>query len=190
MKLIVGLGNIDKKYKWTRHNFGFIIIDKLIQNFKLYKKIIIFNSILWKMRINDEIIFFIKPKTYINLSGENILKIQHYYNINIYDIIIIYDDINISFGKIKLKLFESTKNTHNGIKNIINHLKTNNFKIIRLGIGLNNNINIKDWVLGKFNKEEIIMIHQKIAKIVYQIIYKYLILNYSFTKLMNLYNKK
>ena len=158
MKLIVGLGNPGKKYEKTRHNCGFMAIDYYAQK----------NNLSFKngnsgdyseFTINNEKVILLKPQTYMNLSGECVLKFVKYYNINIDDIFVIYDDIDFELGTFKIKKGGSSGG-HNGINNIINNLKTENIKRIRIGIS-KNEIPLEDYVLKKFSNSEM----EKINKI-------------------------
>ena len=158
MKLIVGLGNPGKKYEKTRHNCGFMAIDYYAQknnlSFKNGK-----SGDYSEFTINNEKVILLKPQTYMNLSGECVLKFVKYYNINIDDIFVIYDDIDFELGTFKIKKGGSSGG-HNGINNIINNLKTENIKRIRIGIS-KNEIPLEDYVLKKFSNSEM----EKINKI-------------------------
>ncbi len=158
MKLVVGLGNPTKEYENTRHNIGFMFLDYLFDNnsFKINKK---FNALEFEKIINGERIIFIKPLSYMNLSGEVVIKYINYYKIAVNDVLIIQDDLDMSVGKYKL-LFNHGDGGHNGIKNIILNLNSKEFLRLKIGISKNNNINMKDYVLGKFNKEEIAIINE------------------------------
>ena len=158
MKLVVGLGNPTKEYENTRHNIGFMFLDYLFDNnsFKINKK---FNALEFEKIINGERIIFIKPLSYMNLSGEVVIKYINYYKIAVNDVLIIQDDLDMSVGKYKL-LFNHGDGGHNGIKNIILNLNSKEFLRLKIGISKNNDINTKDYVLGKFNKEEIAIINE------------------------------
>ena len=151
MKLIVGLGNPGKKYNNTRHNSGFMAIDNYIRKNNLIEKSK-FNGIYSEIMINNEKIILLKPQTYMNLSGSCVIQFVNYYNINIEDIYVIYDDVDYEIGKFKIKR-NGSSGGHNGIKSIINNLKTENIKRIKIGIS-KNTIPLEDYVLKKFSKEE------------------------------------
>lgn len=152
MKLIVGLGNPGKKYAKTRHNIGFMFVDKVVDELKgkftldKEKKCEIYTH----NDLNDKIIF-IKPQTYMNLSGEAILKVVKYYQIPLEDILVIHDDLDLPTGKIRIRT-NGSGGGHNGIKSIILHLKSPEFCRIRIGIDKNDNV--IDYVLGDFSKED------------------------------------
>lgn len=190
MKLIVGLGNPGKEYEKTRHNAGFITIDKIIDQLNIYdtyKKY--FKAEYWTYRYQNEKIIFLKPQAYMNLSGEAVQRIMNFYKIHVDDIVIIYDDKDIEFGKIKLKLTGSSAG-HNGIKDIISKLKTEKFNRIKFGIGTSSNvrIDIKDWVLSNFTRTELATV-DAITNKISDCINRY-IKGENFEKIASLYNIK
>ncbi|MDO5568690.1 MAG: aminoacyl-tRNA hydrolase [bacterium] len=148
MKLIVGLGNVGKKYNNTRHNVGFELLDYLGFKEDVKKE----DYSLWRVKSNDVDLIVLKPLKFMNLSGEVVKKVANYYNIKISDILIIQDDKDMELGKIKI-VTNSTSGGHNGITNIIHHLKTNDIKRIKIGIG-NGEIDTTSYVLGHFTKME------------------------------------
>ena len=152
MKLIVGLGNPGLEYKNTRHNVGFYYIDLFANKYNATFKEK-YNGLYSKIKINNEDIILLKPLTYMNLSGESVIKFVNYYKINIEDILVIHDDLDIECGKYKLKR-NGSSGGHNGIKSIINNLQSEEFKRLKIGISKNNLIDTKDYVLGNLNKEE------------------------------------
>ena len=180
MKLIVGLGNPGKEYEKTRHNVGFMAIDHYLGNESFKSKN---NGLYCEKIINNEKIIFLKPLTYMNDSGLAVRYFSDYFNLDISDILIIYDDMDFDVGKYKLKSSGSSAG-HNGIKSIIRHLGTENFKRIRIGIS-KNNINTIDYVLGRFSKEDLFILNN-VFNIVDNIIEDFNI--YDFDKLMNKYN--
>lgn len=151
MRLIVGLGNPGREYENTRHNIGFMFLDYITHeaNFSLNKK---FNALEYETNINGEKILFIKPLTFMNLSGESVIKYVNFYKIKYQDILVIQDDLDMEIGRYKL-LFNHGDGGHNGIKNIIKNINSREFLRLKIGIS-KDDINIKDYVLGKFNKDE------------------------------------
>ena len=153
-KLIVGLGNPGEEYKNHRHNVGFILIDKIAENFNISfdnnKKKSLYS------RAKDKNIEYIllKPQTFMNLSGESVIYISKFFNIKPEDIIVIYDDMDIPFGTFKIKKGGSSGG-HNGIKSLISHLKSDDFTRIRVGIGRPpSGKKVNDYGLSSFSKKE------------------------------------
>ena len=154
MKLIVGLGNPGKQYELTRHNVGFICLDFAKDKYNLtFKMDPSFNAMVATTLIGGEKCIFVKPQTYMNLSGDAIGKIMKYYKVDINDLLVIYDDMDIPLGSLRLRE-KGSAGGHNGIKSIISCVGTQEFKRIRVGISGHNNIEAKDYVLGRFGKEE------------------------------------
>lgn len=155
MKLIVGLGNVGEKYDMTRHNVGFIVLDEYAHvkkvDFKLDKKL---EANIAVTRINGEKVVLAKPTTYVNLSGNAVSKIMTYYKIELEDVLVIYDDIDLEVGRLRIRETNG-HGGHNGIRDIINHLNTKDFKRIRVGIGLDKSMPLDHYVLGRFSKQDI-----------------------------------
>lgn len=161
MKLIVGLGNPGREYENTRHNVGFMIIDNYAKNnnITIYKQK--FDGLFVKTNIKGIDIILLKPLKYMNLSGEVVKKFVDFYKINIEDILIISDDLDMQLGKIKLKS-KGSSGGHNGLKNVENHLNTQEYKRLKIGISNNKKIDTKDYVLSKFNIEDLKIIQTTI----------------------------
>ena len=152
MKLIVGLGNPGKKYEHTRHNMGFDVVDLFAELAQIDVDKESFKGLVGRGKVYDEDVFILKPQTYMNLSGESVREIVNYFKINIDDIIVVYDDMALEPGKIRLRPGGSSGG-HKGIQNIIENLSTQNIKRIRVGIGEPTYDTI-DYVLSKPTKEE------------------------------------
>ena len=163
MKIIVGLGNPGKKYESTRHNVGFLALDKIaikskvesykVGEFKLEKK---FEAEIAKVKIKNEEVLLVKPQTFMNNSGIAVRKIIDFYKVDPEkDLIVIYDDIDIPLGKTRLRS-EGSSAGHRGLQSIINNLGTESFMRVRIGVGRPDNelVKIEDWVLQEFKKEE------------------------------------
>ncbi|GGB51126.1 peptidyl-tRNA hydrolase [Lentibacillus populi] len=154
MKCIAGLGNPGRKYKKTRHNIGFMVIDELANRFQTDLTKAKFNGKYVMESISGEKVVFLKPQTYMNLSGESIRPLMDYYNINVDDLLVIYDDLDLPAGKIRLRQ-KGGHGGHNGIRSIIDHLGTKEFKRLRIGVGRPNEpVPVVDYVLGSFPKEQ------------------------------------
>lgn len=151
MKLIVGLGNPGLEYDNTRHNIGFMVLDSMVRDFRVEKK---FEALVSKKQIHGEDVLFVKPLTFMNLSGNAVSKIVHYYHIDVNDILVIQDDLDMKVGTYKLKK-NSSSGGHNGIKSIIQNLGTDSFLRLKVGISNVKKGDVIDYVLGRFSKEEL-----------------------------------
>lgn len=163
MKLIVGLGNVGKQYENTRHNIGFMVLDKLAERWK----------VSWK---DDQFAFFaekhlpekvmlIKPKTYMNLSGQAVGFYVNYYNINLEDIAVVQDDLDLVCGKVRVRR-KGSAGGHRGLISINEHLKSMDFARFKVGIGHpdKDKKTVIKHVLEKFSKEEHVLIDEAIEK--------------------------
>lgn len=184
MKIIVGLGNPGKKYEDTRHNIGFIVLDNFAKknNTTISKKK--FNGLYEKMEYNNETVVLLKPLSYMNLSGTVVSKYLKYFKITTDDIFVISDDLDQPFLHMKLKQ-NGSSGGHNGLKNIEQCIKTDNYKRLKIGIGNDKNIDTKNYVLNKFSNNEQEQLSNAID-ITNNILEDFL--NFSFDKLMNKYN--
>lgn len=154
MKVIVGLGNPGSKYEFTRHNAGFLTVDLYAERNNFTIKKLKNKALIGETIINGEKVVFVKPQTFMNLSGESVLEIVNFYKIDVSkDLLVIYDDISLPLGKIRVRQ-KGSAGGHNGIKNIILHLGTDVFARLKLGISANDRP-LVDYVLGTFSKEEL-----------------------------------
>lgn len=166
MKIIIGLGNPTKQYEKTRHNIGFLTLDKIAKNiksqecFKENKKL---KSEILKITLGNETVILAKPQTFMNLSGQAALNILSFYKANTKDLLVIHDDLDLPPGKIRFSK-ESGPAGHNGVSSIIESLGTNDFTRVRIGIAPENPATIKNknFVLNRFMPEEEIKIKKAI----------------------------
>lgn len=184
MKLIVGLGNPGREYNSTRHNIGFMCIDSIANHFNVKFNTKKFQGEYVQFNYKGEKIILLKPLKYMNLSGEVVRDFVNFFKINIDDILIICDDLDTKVGTYRLR-YKGSSGGHNGLKNIELHLSTKNYKRIKIGISNDKNVDTKDYVLGKFSKDELNLINPIIEKVPY-IIEDYLTLQ--FDNVMNKYN--
>lgn len=185
MKLIVGLGNPGRNYAHTRHNMGFDTIDKLADSWGVSIEKENFKGLYTKVKYFDEDVILLKPLTFMNLSGDSIISCMNFFKIDKKDLLVIYDDLDIKPGHLKLKESGSSGG-HNGIKSIISNLGSEEFKRIRVGVGRPEFDSVIDYVLKKPSKEEQELIDEAQNNAVEAIkIY----LKESFNKAMTLYNK-
>lgn len=183
MKLIVGLGNPGKEYENTRHNMGYLFIDYYLNkkgiNLEWKEK---FNGLYLDTVIDGEKIIFMKPLTYMNLSGEAVRKYLDYFKIDVSDLLVVVDDLDLAVGNYKIKN-NGSSGGHNGLKNIELHIGTQNYKRFRIGIS-NTTYDVKDYVLGKISVKD----YYDVFDILSDVLDKFY--NTSFDILMSKYNRK
>lgn len=184
MKLIVGLGNPGDKYQATRHNCGFMVIDKIAEMLNVRCDKLKFKAAYTKVKYKNQDIILLKPLTFMNLSGQSIIEAIQFFKIDLEDIVVIYDDLDLPVGKIRLRE-SGGSGGHNGIKSIIQYLNTQDFKRIRVGIDKSPVIPVIDYVLTKFSKQEEKDVNQAIDNAAEAAL---LFASDSFTKSMNGYN--
>lgn len=154
MYLIVGLGNPEPEYSKTRHNMGFDVINKLSNKYEINVNKSKWKGLVGTGIIENEKIILLKPQTFMNLSGESIREVMDFYNLENKDIIIIYDDMDIEKGEIKVRK-TGGPGSHNGMKSVIENLPNNRFKRVRVGIGKpENKSDMINYVIGKVSDEE------------------------------------
>ena len=186
MKLIVGLGNVGKEYENTRHNMGFMLVDRYLE----YKNIPLkfkekFNAMYVETAINNEKVIFIKPTTYMNNSGIAVRAFLDFYKLDVQDVLVISDDLDLDLGKFRLRR-NGSSGGHNGLKSIISHLGTDGFKRLRIGIS-NDKDDVINYVLSKFSKKELNEIDTMFDTLV-NVLDDYFVMD--FTSLMSKYNRK
>lgn len=165
MKLIIGLGNPGKKYENTRHNMGFMVLDYLSDISKIDIDKEVFNGILGRGKIFDQDVLLFKPTTYMNLSGTAVQQVAHFFKIPLEDMIVIYDDLALPVGDVRLRE-KGSSGGQKGMQNIIDILKSEDIKRIRIGIGKSTYADTADYVLGKPLKEEMPLIEEAIKQAV------------------------
>ncbi len=164
MYLIVGLGNPEKDYAGTRHNMGFDVINELAKEYNIKVEKSKFKGLYGAGTIEGEKVILLKPQTFMNLSGESLAEIINFYKISTKDIIIVYDDIDITTGSIRIRKSGSA-GTHNGMKSVIAHLNTSDFYRVRVGIGSpNGKTDMIHYVIGTVSKEEREVLQEGILK--------------------------
>jgi len=174
IKIIVGLGNIGDGYAQTRHNVGWWLLDKVLEKFYSqtpWQKQTKFNGVISKIQINNQIIFLLKPSTYMNNSGISVKAVCSFYKILPHEILVIHDELDIAAGVLKLKIGGSAGG-HNGLKSIDSQLGTNKYWRLRLGINHPRNSHlptiqnqsVSDYVLHAPSKEDYKLINNCIDK--------------------------
>lgn len=186
--LIVGLGNPGKEYANTHHNIGFIMVDKLAEYFKTkYKFEKKFQGDVAEFKYNGEKHYILKPQTYMNNSGISVKALCDYYKIDIDDIFVVYDDMDLPVGTKRIRS-NGSSGGHNGIKSIIAHLGSSEFKRLRIGIGRSKDVSndgVIHHVLSNFTKNEVELI-QPIRDLIPDIVTD--LLNNNIDYIMNKYN--
>ena len=165
MYMIAGLGNPGKKYENTRHNMGFITVDQLAIKHDIKVDKLKFKALVGEGRIADQKVLLVKPQTYMNLSGESIRQVMHFYKLDPEKLIVIYDDIDIELGALRIRKFGSA-GTHNGMKSVVYQLQSDRFPRIRIGIGSQKKGDLVDFVIGGFSKEEVPVLEETVTKAV------------------------
>ncbi len=157
MKIVVGLGNPGLKYEFTRHNIGFRIIDSLAQDIGIeFKKVKSYYSLISRGKINNHKIILLKPQNFMNLSGRAASKIGSYYKISFSDLLIVYDDLNLELGQIRIRK-RGSAGGHKGMESIIQYLGNEDIPRLRVGVGgslFNFNLDCVSYVLSVFEVEE------------------------------------
>ena len=154
MKLVVGLGNPGEHYKLTRHNIGFLVVERLAQENNIEFSQRKFNSIIGNGFILGQRVILSKPLTYMNLCGETVEELLNYFKIAPESLIVVHDDLDMEFGKIKIKE-KGGHGGHNGVRSIISALEKKDFLRLKLGIGRPaSNKTVKDYVLSPFDGEQ------------------------------------
>lgn len=154
--LVVGLGNPGAKYETTRHNAGFLFITYLEDELGFKAKKLKFHALIGDAKIADRKVLFMKPQTMMNNSGTAVAECANFYKIPPENIIVVFDDISLEPGKLRIRR-KGSAGGHNGIKSIIAHLGSENFPRIKIGVGAkpNPDYDLADWVLGNFPKKDI-----------------------------------
>lgn len=154
---MVGLGNPGLKYEFTRHNIGFRIVDSLAQDIEVeFKKVKSYYSLISRGMINNHKVVLIKPQTFMNLSGRAVSKVVSYYKIPFKDLLIVYDDLNLELGQVRIRK-KGSAGGHKGMESIMQYLNSEDVPRLRIGIGnplVNFNFNCVSYVLSNFNNEE------------------------------------
>ncbi|PKP55064.1 aminoacyl-tRNA hydrolase, partial [Candidatus Atribacteria bacterium HGW-Atribacteria-1] len=157
MKIVVGLGNPGSKYEFTRHNIGFRIVDNLARDMETeFKKAKSYYSLISRGMINNHKVILVKPQTFMNLSGRAVNRVVSYYKIPLQDLLIVYDDLNLELGKIRIRK-RGSAGGHKGMESIMQYLNSEDIPRLRVGIGnpsLNFNFDCVSYVLSNFNNDE------------------------------------
>ena len=187
VKLIVGLGNVGSKYHETKHNIGFMAVDKMAKELNMtFTEDKTFKAFIASTFLNGEKVYLVKPTTYMNNSGIAVRALLAFYNIAIEDLLVIYDDLDMEVGKIRFRQ-KGSSGGHNGIKSIIAHIGTQEFDRLKIGIGRPKpNMTVINHVMSCFEGDDLITVLNTIDKVDKAVNY-YLSVN-DFEKTMRAYN--
>ena len=188
MFIIVGLGNPSKEYEGTRHNAGFEVIDRIADKYNISVDTKKHRALIGKGIIGGLKVILAKPQTFMNLSGESVRSLLDYYKVDEeQEFIVIYDDISLDNGQIRIRA-KGSAGGHNGIKNIIAHLGGQVFPRVKVGVGEKpSKYDLADYVLGHFSKEEQVLMDEGYAHAVHAV---EMILEGDISAAMNEYNRK
>lgn len=154
MYIIAGLGNPGKQYEGSRHNVGFMTVDMLADKYNIEIKEKAHKALIGRGMIEGQKVILVKPQTYMNLSGESIRSVMDYYKVAPSEFIVVYDDVSLDPGNLRIRK-KGSAGGHNGIKNIILHLGTQEFARVRVGVGAKPEwMDLADYVLGHFSRDE------------------------------------
>ena len=188
MFIIVGLGNPSKEYEGTRHNAGFEVIDRISDKYNISVDTKKHRALIGKGIIEGQKVILAKPQTFMNLSGESVRSLLDYYKVDEeQELIVIYDDISLDNGQIRIRA-KGSAGGHNGIKNIIAHLGGQIFPRVKVGVGEKpSKYDLADYVLGHFSKEEQVLMDEGYAHAIHAV---EMILEGDISAAMNEYNRK
>lgn len=164
MKLVVGLGNPGDAYEGTRHNLGFMVLDRLAIRYGTSVDVKKKKSMIGRFRLGKDRVMLLKPQTFVNLSGEAVLYMASFLRIMPENIVVVCDDVNLPIGKIRIRKYGSSGG-HNGIKSLIQFLRSDNFPRVRIGIGCpKEGETLEKFVLDRFTQEEFAILDPVIDK--------------------------
>ena len=186
--IIAGLGNPGSQYEHTRHNIGWLAIDKILEKYGPGKQKIKFKSYVWTVKIGEKTCLIMKPTTYMNKSGEAIVEAMNFYKIPINNVTVICDDVSLDVARLRIRK-KGSDGGHNGLKNIIYLSGSDEFPRIKIGVGKkpHPDFDLKDWVLGRFSKEDFEKLEVSLSDCAEAV---KLIADGQTDKAMNIYNAK
>ena len=163
MNIIAGLGNPGKEYENTKHNVGFLTIDILAEKYDIKVNKIKFKGLVGEGMIGTEKVILVKPQTYMNLSGQCIREIVAFYKLDMEDLVVIYDDIDLPMGNLRIRK-KGSAGTHNGMRSIIYDLQDDGFPRVRVGIGGERKGDLANYVISGFSGDDRKLIEEAIVK--------------------------
>lgn len=163
MYIIAGLGNPGRRYENTRHNLGFITLDLLAEKNGIKTNKIKHKALVGEGMISGQKVLLVKPQTYMNLSGESIREVMDFYKSDVENLIVIYDDIDLPAGQLRIRK-KGSAGTHNGMRSVIYNIQSDMFPRVRIGIGIDRKTGLIKHVTGGFKKEEKELFENAVAK--------------------------
>ena len=163
MYVIAGLGNPGKKYENTRHNMGFQAIDQIAEHYDIKVNKIKHKALVGDGIISGQKVLLVKPQTYMNLSGDSLREVMHYYDVAMNELIVIYDDLDLDTGALRIRK-KGSAGSHNGMKSVVAQLQSQDFPRIRVGIGKSGGLDWKDFVTGRINSTEQDMLREAVSR--------------------------
>jgi len=170
MKVVFGLGNPGSEYAGTRHNVGFAVVDSLAKSPKAGRFKSQFQALVAESAEDSGKILLVKPQTFMNLSGQCVRQLLEFYKLPIEDLLVVCDDINLPLGKLRLRAHGS-HGGHNGLRNIQQHLATNEYSRLRIGVDAPTQDGAVGHVLGRFRSSELPAINEGVAKAVEAVVF-------------------
>lgn len=186
MYVLAGLGNPGVRYDSTRHNVGFEVIDQFSRAHHIPVKKIKHKALIGEGRVAGVPVVLVKPQTYMNLSGESIQAVLHYYKVSLDRLVVVYDDIDMEVGTLRIRQ-QGGAGTHNGMRSLLSHLHSEGFPRVRMGVGKPTHGELADYVLGRFRPEEIPVMESAVLKAADAL---EAVVKDGIQKAMNLYNVK
>lgn len=163
MFAIIGLGNPGARYESTRHNIGFEVVDYIARQKGIKITKLKHKALIGECTIGVEKVLLVKPQTYMNLSGEAVRSLMDFYKIPLAQVLVVYDDVDLATGQVRIRM-QGSAGTHNGMRSILSHVHSEGFPRIRIGIGKSDRLPLADYVLQRFQAEEVKVMEAAVAK--------------------------
>ncbi len=162
-RVVVGLGNPGAEYRNTRHNVGFMVMERLADTLKVGIATSKFHSLIGQGTLEGHGVLLVKPLTYMNLSGQAVRDALRFHSLAPADLLVIADDVNLPLGRLRLRP-DGSAGGHNGLKSIIADLGAEAFPRLRIGVGAPNGAPLRDYVLGKWERDELPIVHEQVDR--------------------------
>lgn len=186
MHVLVGLGNPEARFESTRHNIGFEVIDYIARKHGVRLDRLKHKALYQELNIGGKKVLIVKPQTYMNLSGDSVISIVNYFKVDMANLAVIYDDVDLPLGDLRIRKSGSA-GTHNGMRDIIYKLKRDDFPRFRIGVGSDDRMELRDFVLSRFKKDEIPVMEEAVMR-AEEALMSYV--KFGIDRAMNDYNRK